>query len=224
MIATGSELATTPAENLFLPHPSDVWQTSDLLNTWIEMRNLSGASWDMIALLYSNGVFGDTWRIRTAATQADLTAAPVFDSGTVALYSSATVAASITRPSLFWKSPAHTEPWLRIDIASTSPDGYFRAGNLIVDTEYLPGRNFQLPLDIGPPASIDLRFLSIADAMTLQDLATEQDGNPVLILYDPENVDYLHNLLVWGLEQAGNNPRLTTRSLWAKRYVVEPYI
>lgn len=225
IITQGSEQTTAPAANLRLPHPSDFWQTINLATAWVELFNdTASPSWDFIGLLYSNGVIGDTWRIRTAATQGNLTASPAFDSGNVALYASATVAQSVVRPSLFTTTPARTEPWLRVDVTSTSPDGYFRAGNLIIDTQVLPGRNFQFPLDIGPPARLDLKFLSESDAMTLKDLGLQYEGSPVLIVYDPANTSYLHNWLVWGVEQTGNNPRLTRREFWAKRYQVQPYI
>lgn len=220
----GNEESWAPGSNVFRDHPGDLWQTSDLTDVYLELENPTGATWDTIALLYTNGKLGDDWRIRTASSQANLTAGPTYDSGSMEMYDSAAQASSVVRPALHRVSPGRSEAWLRIDITSTTDDGYFRVGNLIVDAPLAPARNFQLPLDIGQQARFDMRLVSEADMMALHDQDVLYEDEPALIVFDPDESSYLHNKLVWGLVEPGQGPRLTSKGLWSRRYAITPYI
>ena len=229
--AVGNELASAPVSNLFLHNPGDLWQSSGLTNLWFElqMSNAPGAltpRWDFFVLLYTNATTTDTWRIRSATTQAGLTTGPIRDTGNQLLYKGSILPLtpwrdSILRPTyiLFDAGAVRTEAWVRIDITSTAPEGYFRAGNLIIDEVISPARNFETPLDIGPPARITLRDLSEADAMTLQEAMVNNEDEPLLAVFDPDETFYLQNMMIWGHEEP-SNVRQVRSGLWSKHYTI----
>ena len=240
LIAVGNDIPTAPASNLFLPHPGYFWRSSGLTTMYVvlQLGNAPGATqprWDLLSLLYTNATTTDTWRIRAAATQAALTTSPTYDSTALLLYQGtvATVTPwrdSVIRPAILHLSAVRTEAWIRIDIVSTAPEGYFQAGNLIIDEAIISAnhssRNFQLPLEHGSPnipARINLDYLSEADAMKLDTAAKDNRGEGLFAAYDPGETFYVHNNIIWGRERPGSGVRLHAKTRWTRQYIIDSF-
>jgi len=93
---------------------------------------------NFVALLFTNAPSDATWRIRTADTEADLTASPLTDTqvGGVDIDFSpwSTVA---TRRHGFLQG-AWNAQWVRIDIDATGASGGLSAGRLYIAQAYVP--------------------------------------------------------------------------------------
>lgn len=79
---TGSTAASgAPLSYLQRMQPGEVWQSSSLSSVYMEADLGSAKEIDLVALLFNNATSEGLWRIRAATSQANLTAAPTYDSG-----------------------------------------------------------------------------------------------------------------------------------------------
>ena len=140
-LTTGNEEALLPATNLQNRQPTKRWRTTSLSTMFLEADLTEAKAINLVALISHNGSAAATWQIRGATSQANLTAAPGFDSGAVSMW-------PITRPedwpvrSLFsrlWLTTAQSFRWWRVDIVDAgNSDGWFEAGRLIIDAAWQP--------------------------------------------------------------------------------------
>lgn len=79
-ITASHEQAATPAANLQRYQPSDLWSATNL-TPYLELDRGSPQLWNLVLPLFTNAQAFDTFRVRAATSQANLTAAPSFDSG-----------------------------------------------------------------------------------------------------------------------------------------------
>jgi hypothetical protein len=225
-LTASQALSTTPGTNLQTMQPTDLWQSTNLTSVSLELDAGSALPFTLVALLYSNLTLAATWRIRSADTQGNLTAAPDYDSGSV---TAVAVGADTTWPrrhAVLWlDAAAETNRWVRIDLTDASnPDGFFRAGRLIVANAWQPSHNMQLPrsfgyLDASPRRKtlgqqtivrrlarqrvddLELGYLTeaevLADAFELDRLRGSSED--VLLITNPDEATYLHQKLCYGL-------------------------
>jgi hypothetical protein len=98
---------------------------------------------NLIALIAHSATADATWRIRGADTEADLTAAPGYDSGDVTMWPSTGRPSGWTKlTSLHLPDSAQTYRWWRIDITdAANPDGFLDIGRLYIAAAWQPLRN-----------------------------------------------------------------------------------
>lgn len=81
-LTASNETAASPGTYLQRMQPSEVWRSTDLTSIYFELdRGVDWQRWNLVSLLWSNASEEALWRIRTANSQANLTAAPIFDTG-----------------------------------------------------------------------------------------------------------------------------------------------
>lgn len=171
---------------------------------------------------------GATWRIRGATTEADLTAAPGDDSGTIAAWpaaASTTIAGYVNPLLVISAEPSYR--WWRIDIDdSASSATFIDFGRLLLGTRRILTFNWQYPFGLGladrsvivqseggQPDSrvrrrartmtVKLRFtkadlLGWAYPMALEDGIT----GDVLFVAEPDDPDNFHLGTIWGRVKA----------------------
>lgn len=151
-LSAGSELASMPASNLLRTQPKDRWRSTDLNSLYIVVDLLTAQAINLIALLFHNAATDATWQIRGATSEANLTAAPGYNSGAIAMWDAGWPADQDPLHSLLWlgDSPETYRYW-RIDITDlNNADSYFEAGRLYIDSAWqLPAlRNIELGWDV----------------------------------------------------------------------------
>lgn len=143
-VLTANSAATgMPVTNLQRMQPRYAWRSLNPAATVLEIDMATAAAFNLVALLFTNATAAATWRIRAATSQANLTAAPGYDSGVLTIWPVGVPGLGLaTWP---WVDAikflagasgpgAQTFRWWRIDIAdAANPDGFFEAAQLILD-------------------------------------------------------------------------------------------
>lgn len=242
---TASHAASAgPVINLQREQPRDIWESTSL-TPYLVIDLGAVTAFNLIALLFTNAQQTDTWRIRTADTEANLTAAPTYDSGTVDFSPQAT--AYDRRHGFLWRSAGWTNRWVRIDIDSTgNADGVFDAGRLCVANAWQPSINMLYGVAYGfidtsyrdrPPAgntivnrqgiiptlAFDIKLDDedefYANTFTIQ--AQNGGSRPVLILCDPDHATRAHDKLYYGLMNPTVRTTNDTYRIYSQRYEIE---
>lgn len=252
MAAVGSEAAGMEAVNLFKKQPSDLWRATDLGNIWFEVDLGSAQAIRLIALLFTNATSAATIRVRGATSQANLTAAPGYDSTAVSHWPTTGLDNWEKTHAILWLSSAQTYQWWRIDVVdAANPDGYYQAGRLYLANPYQPSVNIQYGWGVGfidgSPTSeatdgqlyIDERKKYRVLNFTL-DFESESDmygdntafdidlrrgsSRDVLCIVDPEKTARLMDWSIYGRMQ-GLRPIVNNRfDLYMKPYTIREMI
>lgn len=137
-LSAGSQLGSMPVGNLQKIQPLDRWRTDDLANAYLIADLGAAETINLIALLYHNLSSAATWRVRAAASETDLTAAPAYDSGSVNAWHNDWPADQSPLHSRIWLGAStETYQWWRVDISdSGNPDTYVEAGRLLIDNAW----------------------------------------------------------------------------------------
>lgn len=131
LTTAGTVAGSLPLANLKSYRPSRVCRWTSLSNISVIADLGSAQALSLAALLFCNGTPAATWRVRIATTEGDLTAAPLYDSGTLPLVRHAT--------HVF---PSVTGRWVRLDVAdAANPAGFFEAGRLYIANAWQPALN-----------------------------------------------------------------------------------
>lgn len=136
---SGSASTSLNEDNLQTLDPRQYWRSSTSTpNIVIDLG--SAQSIRYVSLLYGNFVSTDTWRVRAATTEAGLTSAPGYDSGSVSCYPGGADLSSWDRThTRLYLTTAQSYRWWRIDIdASSNPDGYVETARLYVSEGIQP--------------------------------------------------------------------------------------
>ena len=149
----GTLAASLPAANLQTLQPGEVARWTSLATIAADIDLVAAAAVNVVALGPHNGTSAATWRVRGATSQANLTAAPGYDSGSGSMWP------ATGRPSgydgvklwsLLYLSAAQSFRWWRFDVAdAANPDGYFEAGRWIVDAAWQPAKNLRYGWGVG---------------------------------------------------------------------------
>ncbi len=249
-VTAGNALGTLPVVNLQDIQLTKLWRTSDHTNTFIEIDLATAQAITVVALLGTNASTAATWRIRAATTQANLTAAPGFDTTAVTAWPETGLGDWSKVHLVKWVDPAETFRWWRIDIAdSGNADGYVEAGRVYIAAAWQPAKNLQFGhglgwIDSGDRAesdggqiftedkprrrlvSFDLDFLTENDML---DNAFDLDrlrgaAKDVLVITDPASASHLHKRTVYGL-MTGLRPIINRHvGLYQKSFRIEELI
>lgn len=229
--------------------PTKIWRTKTLTDIYLEIDLGSVQDFSMVALLYTNATSAATWQIRTANTQAELTAAPDYDSTLITFWPT-TGLEDWDRVSGFHFPSTQTNRWVRIDIVdAANPDGYFQSGRLYVANMWQPTVNMSYGGGVGfdddsghnnasgGPTIIttnskrrilnfELGFLSETEMYNNAFSIDLRRGSSkdILVIPDPSNNDQLQNQSVYGLMK-NLQPIINARyGIFKKRYTVTEMI
>ncbi|TXL72563.1 hypothetical protein FHP25_25030 [Vineibacter terrae] len=214
-----------PVGNLKLAaQPSKVWRSATS-NPWVVIDMGAAVAVDTLAMVGVTFGGGDFWQLRGASSQANLTAAPGYDSTSVSVWpvtGKPADAGWLQHTCLLRLPSVQTFRWWRIDFAGT----LVQAGVLLLDKAITPSVNFSRGWELGDePAdrvvptpygrtlveprdnprvkSLPWNLLTEADAMAaggMGDLLRERGtAKPFLLCLDPEATTYLHQYTIYGL-------------------------
>lgn len=249
-ITAGSEAGALQASNLQTIQVADPWRASDLNNAYLVVDLGSAQAINLVALIANNASSSATWRIRGATSEANLTASPGYDSGSLSMLAKAGLADWSTTDAVLWLSSAQSYRWWRIDVSDASnADGYFQAGRLYISAAWQPSVNLNYGWQMGfvdfslRPRSaggqvvplersrarylvLSLDFQSEAD---LYDNAFEIDrtrghSKDIFVLRDPDSASYRQEQSIYGLQEELApiiNPRV---NMFSKRFRIEELI
>lgn len=198
-LTAGSAQAAWPAANLQSQVPSKRWRSATLSNAYIVADLGAAQAIDTIALTGHNLTGAAAWQIRGADTQANLTASPGYDSGSVSAWPATGKPAESWDgglPSLLHLGAAETWRWWRVDLSDAgNAAGYLEAARLVVAGAWQPALNLQVgaigpdwddlsthadaaggqqwPLDRGRRRFVEFSLLSAADTDEMYDQAFE---------------------------------------------------
>lgn len=189
-----------------------------------------------------------TWRVRAADTQANLTAAPGYDSGTLTAWSQSGLGDWPFVHLLHWIGSTQRFRWWRFDVEDAdNADGYFQAGRLILADAWQSSRGFDYGRGTGfmDPSSVAVaaggqlwpqrreprRSESFNIPLLPEDEfygrvfpldLTRGAARPVLMMTDPDSA-WLQSQTIYGLMQ----PRFAAHQAFArfgKPFVIEEMI
>lgn len=157
---TASQEATGgPVTNLQDLQPTRLWKSNNLTSVSIEVDMGAVSTINQVGLLFHNLTSSGTIQVRTADTQANLTAAPTQDE-TLEAYTQLEGGASDLGDAFdlnhffIHRNPAWSNRWVRLDFSDGSnPAGFFSAGRLVI------GNAWQSPMNLSQirwPGYIDI--------------------------------------------------------------------
>lgn len=140
-LTAGNETTAGPVINLQKIQPTDLWESASG-TSYVEADLGSVTSFDLVALLFTNAVSTDSWRVRTADTQGNLTASPTYDSGVTTLTDIGPDGHAFD-----WQSGGLSNRWVRVDFTTASNP--FTAGRLYVANAFQPQINYEYGVQDG---------------------------------------------------------------------------
>lgn len=195
-IITGGPVAgSLPLSNLQSEQPSQPTRWTDLTQIYAVFDLKSAYNINLLSLLYSNATSSATIRWRAATSIANLTSAPIYDSGAVPFWPTPDLGASgFTRfPSYLFSSTgfASARYW-RVDVADPSnPRTYFQAGRAVIaSTSSLPATCYQFPRGaaaggtLGPREAI--ARLESAGGQIYPKVGAKRDAQKFSVVYEDQ--------------------------------------
>ena len=247
----GAVAASLPLANLQDMQPSKVCRFTNLTGMAVVCDLGAAAAINLIALVAHNGSAAATWRIRAAATEAVLTAAPGYDSTAVSMWpASGQPSGWAVLPSTLFLATAQSFRWWRIDITdAANPAGYWQAGRLVLAAAWQPSRNLQFgwglghidPSEVSAAAggqllveertkrrvvSFTLSFMD-EDEMMVNAFEIERArgaARDVVVIRDPDATSHLHRQTVHGLMTGGQPIVNDAVNVFRKPYRLEELI
>jgi hypothetical protein len=223
-ITASDTVSGFPATNLLTTQPGEVWRSTDLLNSYLELDLASAQDIKAVWLGYTNLTSGATWRIRMADSQYNLTAFPGYDSGDIEVWPDGTTTDWDRVHGLHFIDGPVEYRWIRIDIEDpTNTDAYIQAGRLIVAETFQPHKNtawgfgityqnqvtemrtmggasYRAPAPMFRVAEGQLQYMTEPDAYDefakLQRLKGSQ--NPILFVLDPDDEERMQQYTIYG--------------------------
>lgn len=224
-ITGGATASSMPLSNLQDMQPSLPCMFTNLADVYFVVDLGAAQSINLVWLGYTNATATDTWRIRAASSEANLTSSPLYDSGSLDIWTSSTDRDTWDRiHALHWMdSPVSARYW-RIDVSSTSPDSVFTIGRLYLSNAYQPSRNVRYGLTTGtveqirrtesllgnvfPRPSAKRQAMDFAlEHLTRDEMLgslyriqrSRGVSSDVLVILDPDETEYLMELTCYGL-------------------------
>lgn len=217
--------ANYPLANLLLLQPGRKARFSTPAAVYVVLDLGSAQAITFAALVNHNGSATGTWRVRGATSEANLTAAPGYDSGGSDSLYPVTGKPDADVQHSFLSFAAQTYRWWRIDIDDTSnADGYVDLGRIILANAWAPEVNFAFGAGIGwlDPSNIDqgvgghlypnerpkhrvmtlpLNFQTESDMLGgLYELQRKVGASrDVFVVLDKEDTTHLHRRMLQGL-------------------------
>ena len=121
-----------------------------MANSFLTADLGSAQAIDLIALLHSNASGTATWQIRGATSEANLTAAPGYDSGAITLWPATGLEDWDFVHGIHFIAAAQSFQWWRVDVNDASnADGHIQAGRLYIAAAWQPTDNMIFGAAIG---------------------------------------------------------------------------
>jgi len=225
--------ANYPLANLLTLQPGERARFSDPSAAYVVIDLGSAKAVTFAAVIAHNGGAAGEWRVRGATSEANLTGAPGFDSGSggVSFWpASGKPDADVFHS--FMSFASQTFRWWRLDIDdAANADGYFEAGRIMLASAWAPDTNFEFgaglgwldpsPVDIGVAGhlfplkrpthrvqTLPFRMVSAADCLggiyELQRLRGA--SGDIFVVLDPADDDHLHRRMLHGLMHGTTAP------------------
>jgi hypothetical protein len=144
VMAASNAVGSAGVANLQDQRPKLVWQ-STTTTPFITINAGAAVLWNALFLGYFNGQAADTLRLRGATSEANLTAAPSYDSNTllpggITAWPVGSNLANYRYPHrLFLFTPGGSLQWWRVDFAwGSNTDGFVRGGRLALGLAVTP--------------------------------------------------------------------------------------
>lgn len=245
---TGSAVATAgPLVNLQRDQPTDVARFSSLA-PYLVIDLGAVTAFNLIALLFTNLQQAATWRIRTADTEANLTASPTYDS--TAVTASPWDTAADRRHAFKFLAAGWSNRWLRIDLDDTgNADGVIDIGRLCIANAYQSTRNITYGVSYGftdtsqrdrssagntivnrqgiiPTLAFDIRLDNEAEyyANTYRIQQACGGSRPVLVITEPNHATLAHEKIYYGLLSPTVRTVNDAYRIFSQRYEIEGMI
>lgn len=225
----------------------EVWRATDLNNAYVTIDFGSAKEINLIALLFTNASSAATWRVRAAATEADVTASPAYDSGSNTLWPTTGLDDWDTVNAILFLSTSQTYRYWRIDVSDTgNSDGYIEAGRLYMANAWQSTRGQAFGWSIGwedespkPQAiggqtypvrrtprrilNMSINFLQETEIYNnaFQIDRLRGQARDILFIVDPDKSARLQDQTVYGLVQEFAPVVNPTFNIFEKRYRVE---
>lgn len=248
-LATAETVAASmPLTNLQSIQPTDAARFLSPGSAYFTVDFGAATTVDFCALGYTNATFAATWRVRAAATEAGLTGAPSYDSGSISLWPASGLGDWAYVHGLLDIGVDKTFRWWRIDIADAgNPAGYFQAGRLILanawrprgilnsegaefgwqdSSEWSQSRGGQTYVDGRPRArSFSFGLSNIDDTEMFPNAfwldRTRGRVKDVIFSLDPAHATLAQDWTIIGLMSELSPARTLQKNRWAKRYQIE---
>lgn len=224
-ILTASEDSAATAQNLLSKYAGDTWTSAGGAAPYIVYDMLELKDILSVAVLYSNAAAATTIRVRTATSEANLTAAPASDSTAVNFHHDTTFAEHPRTHHLVF--PSVNVRWVRLDFAHT---GVLRIGRLVVSEKVQSSVNIQqnFVLDISEEVrtaktessefsgsglvtrSFTLNFrVKTADKRLLQSVLNERGfSGEVLLIMNPDDPTGFMDEVLYGRIASASIPHI----------------
>lgn len=148
-VTASSEADNYPATNLQVQQPRDYFRSADDSDFYLTIDLGAAVAVNVIALLYTNADTSTQWRIRGATSEANLTAAPGYDSTVEDHWPDADLSTWDRTHAVKLLSTPQSYRWWRIDISGLSALDYYQAGRLYIDAAFNPTRTMDAPANLG---------------------------------------------------------------------------
>lgn len=125
--------------NLLTLNPRQKWRTVNLTVSVVVDLGAALAR-NTVAMLYSNATSAATWQVRAATSEANLTASPGYDSGSLSHFpGGADLSTWEETHARLHIGSDQTFRWWRVDVTdAANPDGYYEAGRIVIADRFQP--------------------------------------------------------------------------------------
>lgn len=164
-----------PATQLQATQPTDYWEATGSESHFVVLDRGESATWNAVALLFTNAPTDSTWRIRGASTEAALTdGSALHDSGVLPFRVPGDDDTWDRHHGLHFVSAGVTCRWLRVDVylgatlaldfvadeysyAGPDADGTLEAGRLVVGDLFQPAVNdaYGRTVGVADPSTVE---------------------------------------------------------------------
>lgn len=229
VLTSGPSAPAGPASNLIVREPSRACILTDDSQFYVVCDLGAAMAIRLIAPLYVSASASCQWRVRAAANEADLTAAPAYDSGWMDFAAGEDGLDHRRGYKHDWLIPASAQTYRFWRLDFDDPDaenGQLIIGNLVLDNPFIPSQlNYSHqsqepwlydpsrkptavagqrdPLNRRPYfiADIVLEYVTRNEAKGSIGTLTQKVGttDPVLAIFNPDETDYRQSMAIFGL-------------------------
>ena len=243
-----SEATGFPIENVSNIQPSKTWRSTGKTAESIIIDLGAVKTFDFIGLFHTNIInsVSNTIRVRTADTEAGLTAAPDYDSTPTRVIPSGAQSDYDYTNVMFQIPDDETNRWVRIDLVATAnTDAYIEVGRLHIAKAFVPDINIAYGWGIGiedltkPTQALGgatypnplsktriLKYsLDFQSESQLYDYSFANDrllgaSKDIFTHRDVDNLDRYLDYAIYGLQQSLQPIVNTSYGLFSQRYMV----
>ncbi len=128
--SAAAAVATNPASNVLNDEPALTYRSTSNTVAHVVVDFGAATSIDCVAVLGSNVLATDGWRVRAGTTAGNTSSSPTYDSAPLATWTGTKTA---SKARLVHQFTAHSQRFWRVDWSSVGhPDGYIEAARLLI--------------------------------------------------------------------------------------------